>query len=176
MNNTLLRWPRATVFALAMIACTAVAQENTDPLVAGNEAFERGDVVNAMASYEVAAEAGSAEAQSKLAWILDGSEHNESAVRYYRAAAEQGYADGEFGLASMYAKGEGIEKDYDAAVSLFERAAAQGHYRAIGILRRAYENGELGLAVDAEKAAYWRDRQDQLVESEASDGDAGPVE
>ena len=135
---------------------------------AGFEAFNRGDVVAAMMHYENAANAGSADGQARLAWVLDQSEQNDDAVRWYRASAEQGHAAGYFGLGEMYAKGEGIEQDGAKAVENFTLAAENGHAQAMSVLVTGYKNGELGLEVDLAKADYWGRmlRQQQAVKEE----------
>ena len=65
----------------------------------------------AMLGLRKAADAGHAKAQARLAEILDASDYNEEAFAYYRKSADQGDVDGVFGLASMYAVGEGTKKD-----------------------------------------------------------------
>ncbi|MGB5538863.1 MAG: tetratricopeptide repeat protein [Gammaproteobacteria bacterium] len=118
-------------------------------------AFDQADIVNAMVLYRRAAEAGHAPAQARLAYLLDNSEANEEAVSWYRMAAEQGDAEGLFGLAHMYAAGEGIEKNPQEAVKGFTLAAQQGHAQAIRVLAQAYEMGELGLKVNYAQAVSW---------------------
>lgn len=135
------------------------ADEASADLQAGIDAFNRGDLPGAMALYEAAAEAGSPEAQVRLAYLLDYAEDNERAVHWYRAAADQGYTDGIAGLASMYAKGEGVEQDLQRARELFEQAGEAGHAGSIRVLVSAYEKGELGVEADSAQAAYWRSKQ-----------------
>ena len=138
-------------------------QSDVDAAIeAGFKAFNRGDVVAAMMHYENAANAGSADAQARLAWILDQSEQNEEAVRWYRTSAEQGHAAGYFGLGEMYAKGEGVEQDEAKAVENFTRAAENGHAQAMSVLISAYEQGGLGLETDPTKAAHWHNALQNL--------------
>jgi TPR repeat protein len=115
-----------------------------------------------MTLYEKAAEAGSPEAQVRLAYLLDYAEDNEQAVLWYRAAADQEYPDGIAGLAGMYAKGEGVAKDSKRALELFEKAGEAGHAGSIRVLISAYEKGEFDVDKDASRAAYWRDKQASL--------------
>jgi len=142
------------LFAVPMAAIAGPEED----LRAGIDAFNQGDVTAAMALYRLAADTGLAEAQVKLAYILDYSEEDSEAVKWYRAAAQQGDADGQFGLGEMYAKGEGIERDLAKAIEYFELAAANDHQRAIRVLSHAYEDGGLGLQADSERAAYWKKR------------------
>jgi TPR repeat protein len=157
-----------TLFRAALIASVigagsfSVADEAADDLQAGIDAFNRGDLPGAMTLYEKAAEAGSPEAQVRLAYLLDYAEDNEKAVHWYGAAADQGYPEGIAGLAAMYAKGEGVAQDDEKARELFEKAGEAGHAGSIRVLISAYEKGGLGVDKDATRAAYWRDRQASL--------------
>jgi TPR repeat protein len=127
-------------------------------LAEGLTAFNRGDVIGAMQHYRAAADAGSSEAKVRLAWILDQSEDNEGALRLYTEAAAEGNAAGQFGLAEMYANGEGVRRDLRRAVDLFQSAAANGHTQSMAVLAAAYDEGSLSLAPDPERAQYWTDR------------------
>ena len=80
--------------------------------------------------FRQAAEEGSSDAQAWLGYLLDLAEENAEAVRWYRASAEQGNKEGLAGLADMYAKGEGVDKDLTEARMLYEKAADAGHGRA----------------------------------------------
>jgi TPR repeat protein len=141
-------------------------QAEVDDFQTGLDAYNRGDLPGAMTSFRVAAEAGSEEAQVWLGYILDQSENNEEAVRWYRAAADQGNIDGIVGLAEMYAKGEGVDRDLDKARALFEKAAEAGHAGSIRVLVAAYENGGLGIEADATELAYWKSREAALKNSD----------
>lgn len=140
-------------------AHTAFAGPEED-LQAGIDAFNDGDLIAAMAFYRAAADAGNAEAQVRLGYILDYSEANEEAVELYRAAAQQGDAGGHYGLGQMYAKGEGVEQDLSEAFRHFLLAAESGNQSAIGVVLNAYETGEFGQPIDAERADYWKDQLD----------------
>ena len=155
----------AVALLWAGMASFTVADEVADDLQAGIDAFNRGDLPGAMTLYEKAAEAGSPEAQVRLAYLLDYAEDNEKAVHWYRAAADQGSPDGMAGLAAMYSKGEGIEQDSARARELFEQAGEAGHAGSIRVLISAYEEGGLGVEKDATQAAYWRDKQASLNDS-----------
>lgn len=151
--------------AVMLIACAGSAlAAPPDDFRAGESAYRAGDVTGAMPLLRRAAEAGHAPAQALYGHILDVSEFNEEASRYYRRAAEQGNADGQFGLAALYAAGEGVEPDPGAARQWFERAAAQGHAHAINALARAFLARDLGFTAEpAEEAglAWVRKAADQ---------------
>jgi hypothetical protein len=158
MNHFVRQKYIAAAMAMLFVAPMAAIADAEQDLQSGIDAFNQGDVSAAIALYRVAADAGLAEAQVRLAYILDYSEDNDGAVTWYRAAAQQGNADGQFGLGEMYAKGEGIERDLAKAYEYIELAAERGHQRAIRVLSQAYENGGLGQRADPERAAYWKDR------------------
>ena len=46
------------------------------------------------------------------------------AAKWFRTAADQGYAAGQFNLAKAYANGQGVPQDYVQAYSWFKLAAA----------------------------------------------------
>jgi len=130
---------------------------------AGIDAYDRGDLMAALSHYGKAAEAGSALAQARLGWIHDLSEDNAAAVKWYRASADQGHRDGQYGLGEMYAKGEGVEKNPDKAVLWFTRAAENGHAQAQRVLISAYKNGLLGLDTDLAKATMLQGKLDEQL-------------
>jgi uncharacterized protein len=53
-------------------------------------------------------------------------EDDAEAVKWYRKAAEQGYANAQFNLGLMYLNGEGVPEDNVFAYMWFNLAAAQG--------------------------------------------------
>ncbi len=54
----------------------------------------------------------------------------DEAARWYRRAAEQGHADGQFNLGLKYANGDGVPQDYVQAHMWFSLAGAQGRNQA----------------------------------------------
>lgn len=134
----------AIVVALACHSGAALAAAD-DEFRSGSDAFRRGDVVEAMAILKKPADAGYAPAQALLAYILDKAEFNDEAVAYYRKAAAQGDRDGEYGLGTMYASGEGVKRDPVEARNWITRAAEKGHANAINTLALAFINGDLGI-------------------------------
>ncbi len=165
MDNSCSITRRVFILAVLLAGTLVVAADPEVDLQEGLTAFHDGDLVTAMAKYQSAADAGSPEAQAKLAWIYDQSEQNDSAVELYRKSAEQAYADGEFGLGEMYAKGEGVEQNVDEAFLWFERAAHQGHLHAIRVLINAFERGALGREIHQETADEWRQKLAELNSS-----------
>ena len=96
------------------------------------------DEVFARECFERAADMGHAAAQRNLAGIyeigLGGPRDMSKAVECYEAAAAQGDAEACFVLGTLLACGnkeEGILQDTQRAMTLFGRAAAQGHPQAM---------------------------------------------
>lgn len=143
------------VLLLSWLPSSVVAGVDTD-YIEGRDAYNRGDLIAALRSLRVAATDGSVDAQAMLAYILDQAEENTEAFRWYTHAAKAGNAEAQAGLAAMYAKGEGTEKDYSLARRWFVSAAKQGNITAISVLLAAYQDGSMETPVDQSQAEYWR--------------------
>lgn len=137
-----------------LITPWAIAGPEQDTELAEKE-FERGDLVVSMALWTKAAQQGYAPAQARLGDLLDKSEEDVLAVDWYRKAAAQGNAAGEYGLGLMYAKGEGVKRDIEQARAHTLRAAEKGHREAVRMMMDAYRNGGLGLTFDKAQADAW---------------------
>lgn len=153
--------------SLLLLAGPVIGEEQADDAAKTYEkalaTYNRGDLPGALPLFRQAAEEGSADSQAWLGYLLDQAEDNTEAVRWYRAAAEQGHKEGLAGLADMYAKGEGVERDRAEARSLYEKAADAGQDRAARVLANAYEKGGLDVEPDTSKAAYWKSRAAELA-------------
>ena len=57
-------------------------------------------------------------------------EDDAEAMKWFRKAAEQGDATGQYNLGVMYANGEGVPEDYVLAYAWWNLAAARGHKKA----------------------------------------------
>jgi TPR repeat protein len=77
-----------------------------------------------------------------------------AAAKWYRRAAEQGYAVAQNNLGLMYATGEGVPKDVAQAIAWYRRAAEQGNAVAQASLAIAYDRGD-GVPKDSVTAAQW---------------------
>jgi TPR repeat protein len=141
--------------ALALLLSAAAFAGPAEDYAAAQKAFHSGDLPRAMQLLERASNAGHAPAQAMLAWILDGAEENSRAVALYRRSAAQGYPEGQFGLATMYLKGEGVARNNAEAVKLLTSAAEQGHGQSAALLGSAYLNGDLGLEKDPAQGRTW---------------------
>lgn len=142
----------------SMLFTTAVFAGPAEDTQKGMDAFLSGDTVGAMRLYRKAAEQGYAPAQEKLAHILDQSEFNEEALEWFRKAAEQNNAEGQYGLGMMYLAGDGVEKDTEQALQLIQTAAEQGLLRAMMSMFHISKNGEHGHPVDLKLAVSWLEK------------------
>ncbi len=77
-----------------------------------------------------------------------------AAVKFFREAAEKGYAPSQNNLATCYADGIGLDKDPAQAVYWHRQAAEQGFAEAQYDLGKCYDNGE-GVAEDPTQAFNW---------------------
>ena len=79
------------------------------------------------------------------------------AVRWFREAAEQGYAGAQCALGGMYENGRGVPEDYVQAAIYYREAAEQGHADAQYSLGKIYDGGR-GVAKDYVQAAVWYEK------------------
>lgn len=121
----------------------------------GIQAFSQGNLIQAMDLLNQSAQNGYAPAQSTLAYILDQGEENERAFELFKQAAEQNDAAGQYGLAGMYAKGEGTPQNPQLAGEWMKKSAMQRYILAMRAYANALERGELGLDRDTSQAVHW---------------------
>lgn len=76
------------------------------------------------------------------------------AVRWYRLAADQGYASAQCYLGYCYHKGQGVIPSYSEAVKWYRLAAEQGNATAQFNLGYCYENGQ-GVKQSYTEAMKW---------------------
>lgn len=102
----------------------------------------------------IAAEKGAMTAQAVLgACYVKGfgvEKNDEEAVKWYKKAAEQGHAKGQFVIGKAYDKG----KDYKEAVKWYRKAAEQDFADAQNYLGIKYQRGE-GVELSNEEANNW---------------------
>ena len=78
----------------------------------------------------------------------------EEAEKWFRKAAESGYAKAQFNLGLCYETGNGVELDYAEAVKWFRKAAEQNLSKAQYELARCLDEG-MGCERNYEEAVYW---------------------
>jgi TPR repeat protein len=76
------------------------------------------------------AEKNNPEAQNKVGTYYEigiGTEQNYiEAIRWYRAAAKQGFSRAQFNLGEMYEEGKGVAKNMGTALSWYKKACRNG--------------------------------------------------
>ena len=82
--------------------------------------------------------------------LKDGKE----AVKWFRKAAEQGYAAAQYNLGAMYDSGQGVLKNDKEAVKWYRKAAEQGDASAQLNLGRMFVLGR-GVLEDSVMAYAW---------------------
>ena len=63
-----------------------------------------------------------------------------TALNEWLPLAEQGHADAQFGLGTLYENGQGVPQDYAQAAGWYRKAAEQGYQGAQARLGGLYEN------------------------------------
>ncbi len=116
------------------------------------------DEDDAVKRTRVAAVQGNAEAQYKLALMLEdgkGIPKDEvEALKWYRKAAEQGYAPAQNILGVTYTTGHGVPNDDVEAVKWYRKAAEHGNASAQTNIGNRYANGR-GVPKDEDEAVKW---------------------
>ena len=83
------------------------------------------------------------------------------AVKWYRRAAEQGYALGQYCLGDMYDNGKGVTQNYAEAMKWYRKAAEAGSADAQCDLGLMYELGRGVPENNSEAVAWYRRAADQ---------------
>ena len=78
----------------------------------------------------------------------------EEAAKWFRRAAEQGYARAQLNLGRLYHDGDGVPQDDKEALGWARLAAEQGYAEAQFTLGLVYENGQ-GVPQDHKEAGRW---------------------
>lgn len=120
---------------------------------------------------KIQASMGIPKAQGQLGWMYANGngvpEDAVKAVEWYRKAAEQGDAYGQYSLGLKYATGNGVPKDAANAVEWYQKAAGQGYTPAQYSLGKAYATGN-GVPKDVAKAVEWYQKAAAQMDSDAS--------
>ena len=143
-----------TIVLQLLLAAPVLADAKTDG-DKGIEEYRKGNLIEALGLLETSAQQGYAPAQVTLAFILDYAENDKEAFEWYQQAAEQNDAAGFFGMALMYAKGEGTEKDPVKAGELIKQSADMQHLPAMRTLAHAFEVGNYGFKKNDSDAVQW---------------------
>ena len=130
--------PRVTLFAL-LITLGLSSGANATPQQC-YDAYNRADYTSAYRLCQTEAVKGDAYAQVFLGVMYNSGlgvpKSFETAVAWYRKAADQGNAFGQVNLGRMYESGRGVPKSFETAVAWYRKAAAQGNADAKAALTR----------------------------------------
>ena len=133
------------------------AQNNLGMMYASGNGVPR-DIAKAVAWFQRAAAAGSAEAQNNMATkyaLGDGVPQNSAeALRLYRSAAEKGDLSAFYNLGVIYTEGKVVPKDGAEAARWYRKAAERGSAQAQNNLAALHVEG-LGVPKDEDEAAKW---------------------
>ena len=97
--------------------------------------------------YKKAAQAGSAEAQFRLAKLCAKKKNYSESLELYKKAATQDYSPALFRLGWVYETGRGVDKDNHKAFLYYERAAALGNIFGIKNTALMMIKGHSGFAL-----------------------------
>jgi TPR repeat protein len=75
-------------------------------------------------------------------------------MKWFRQAAEKGYAKAQFTIGVRHAQGRDAQQDYAEALRWLRKAADQSHPEALGWLGNMYEEG-WGVPKDQTEAYFW---------------------
>ncbi len=128
--------------------CTVMAEENStlSSLTAqARSLIDEGNYAKGISLLEEAAAQDNLEALNELGRCYkDGlgvEQNSKESEKYYKRAADLGFAPAQYNLGVMYSMGDGTEQNYEEAVRYYRLAADQGFMYAIHNLGRCYMNG-----------------------------------
>jgi TPR repeat protein len=115
------------------------------------------------------ATAGDLQAQYQLGrqlLVTASADERQKGLQWMERAAEGGYAEAQYRLATYYENEIHIMRDNPSrGIDLLRSAAEQNHLPAMGALALAYEQGRYGLTQDYQQAQYWYRKLLQAYES-----------
>ena len=167
----------------------AAEQNHSDGLFNLGRAYEHGigvskDLAQARTYYSKAAAAGSRDAPAALAGLGSGPEPAPpgqdqidegrrlydakdfaGAAKVFQKLAEQGNPKGQYRIAYLYERGEGVRQSYAEAVRWYRKAADQGHAKAQNHLGVMYEDA-IGVKESWAEAVRWYRKSAEQGEAE----------
>lgn len=109
---------------------------------------------DALARLKLLAAQGNSQAQYDLGWILWQRDEFQPALRWIKAAANQGQVEAEYLMGMAHMQGRGTVQNYRASFDWLAKAANHGHIEAQYRLGIFYRDG-LGTQVNKEFAYQW---------------------
>ena len=140
---------------LLLLAGATQAQDVSPGVVAGIEAYNRGDIAAAFRLLKGAADGGDSDAQVNLGYMYARGHgvaaNQQEAMRLYMLSAKQGNPEGMNAVGFKYRYGTGVGIDLPRAVHWFCRAAVLGDPRGLNNLGIMYLEGQ-GVERDVSEA------------------------
>jgi predicted Zn finger-like uncharacterized protein len=109
---------------------------------------------------------GDANAQLNLGRCYYYAQDYKKAAKWYAKAAEQGLADAQWRLGSMFHEGQGVTQDYNEAVKWYTKAAEQGEPNAQCNLGAMFYTGQ-GVTQNYNEAVKWYTKAAEQGETDA---------
>ncbi len=154
-----MRKPRAVLFSLLVVACGSIADCSTNNGASAEREYRRGlDAVIAHREKEGkvaiwrAAEMGYPAAQAMVGqWyflgVYDTPKDYAAALTWYRRAADQGHAESQYRIGSLYEAGQGVAKSDAEAEKWYRAAAEKGFAEAQSTLGSIYFNRTIHASI-----------------------------
>jgi TPR repeat protein len=138
---------------------TKYKSSGQEELNTAKNAYDKGDYINAINQYTIAAERGNAEAMVNLGVMFfkgQGTAIQKSkAIDWWKQAAAKGNEAAYIHLGGMYYEGAiGIPKDYKQAMEWYQKAALKNNPEALFMIGDMYEKG-LGVPPNKTEALQW---------------------
>jgi hypothetical protein len=161
-TKTLMSFRLILAVLILLRACTIAAADGLQDAIA---AYDRGDYSIAFNRLRTLADAGNADAETRLGqmyWNGQATEQDFSmAARLYVSAAQKGFAEAQILLGQLYFEGIGVAQNDVEAAKWFRAAAEQHMAAAESILAFMYRNGRGVKQSDSEAAKWFRQAADQ---------------
>lgn len=94
---------------------------------------------------------------------IDAEDHYKKAFIWFAKGANLNHSDSMVGLARLYRNGEGVTKNIDQSLDLFQKSAAQGSKEAMREIEFMYQYG-IGVEKNLDIAKRWEDKAKSLKE------------
>jgi TPR repeat protein len=149
MHSVVAHW--LVMAAATMFVSISHAQTTAqDPIEVGAAALARGHSATAYRAWIDLARAGNAQAQNNIGYLhehgLGLSQSYQSAMEWYRKAADKNLPQAQYNIGTLYYYGYGVERNAREAVRWFRQAAKQDLAEGLYMLGVAYFEGQGTLA------------------------------
>ncbi|WP_345817701.1 tetratricopeptide repeat protein (plasmid) [Paraburkholderia sp. PREW-6R] len=152
-------WKRCCTIARLVIAAAAMS---------GCAQIQTNNAENSSTRRQVEQDDANTQLMRGFQYVLGSSKDFGQAFAWFRKAADQGSAIGEYQVGQSYDIGRGVKNDQTEAVVWYRKAAEQGLPLARSRLRQMFVSGQL-LPVDDDRGGqWWR----ELVEQAADESQA----